>query len=175
MTGSGIPGVCVEAISGWGWCGVAGGAAGLVAASGGLETEAACRRELGESVPRDWIPDDAVAAGGLAYLRAVLGGEAPEIPDLAPRGTQFEIDVWRALGDVPPGATTTYGQIAAGLGLSAGHARAVGRAVGANPLWVIVPCHRVVGQDGSLTGYAGGLELKQRLLNLEAVALIGGQ
>ena len=174
MTGSGTLGVCVEAVSGWGWCGVAGGADGLVAASGGRATEAECRHELRISIPPDWIPDDAVAAGGLMYLKAVLGGEVPEIPDLAPGGTQFEIDVWRTLGHVPPGATTTYGDIAAGLGLSARHARAVGRAVGANPLWVIVPCHRVVGQDGSLTGYAGGLELKQRLLNLEAVALIGG-
>ena len=172
MTDSHVPGVRVEAVPGWGWCGVAASIDGLVAASVDRSTEIECRRALAHALPRDCDPNEATAAGGLACLRAVLAGDNPEIPGLDPRGTTFEIGVWRALGQVPPGATTTYGEIAAGLGLSAGNARAVGRAVGANPLWVIVPCHRVIGQDGSLTGYAGGLELKQRLLNLEAAALI---
>lgn len=173
MTESDLSGVCVAAIPGWGWCGVAAGVNGLLAASGGLATEADCRRELGDAIPRHWIPDAAMAASGLAYLKAALGGEPFEVPELDLRGTTFEIEVWRALGHLPRGATTTYGDIAAGLGLSAGHARAVGRAVGANPLWVIVPCHRVIGQDGSLTGYAGGLDLKRKLLDAEASALIG--
>ncbi len=173
MTASEMPGVCVEAIPGWGWCGVAAGADGLLAASGGVGTETECRRKLRGAVPRDWIPDDAIAASGLLFLEAALGGKSAETPELDLRGTTFEIDIWRALGRVPRGATTTYGDIAAGLGLSAGHARAVGRAVGANPLRVIVPCHRVIGQDGSLTGYAGGLDLKRKLLNSEASALIG--
>ncbi len=172
MTALDTPGVCVDAIPGWGWCGVTAGANGLLAASGGLATEAKCRPEFGDAMPRDWIPDSAAAAGGLAYLQAALTGEPPETPELDLRGTTFENNVWGALGRVPRGTTTTYGDIAADLGLSAGQARAVGRAVGANPLWVIVPCHRVIGHDGSLTGYAGGLKLKQRLLNLEAVALV---
>ena len=173
MTALDMPGVCVDAIPGWGWCSVTAGANGLLAASGGLSTEADCRRELGDAIPRDWIPDSAAATGGLAYLHAALTGDPPEIPEIDLRGTTFENNVWRALGRVPRGTTTTYSDIAAGLGLSARHARAVGRAVGANPLWVIVPCHRVIGQDGSLTGYAGGLDLKRKLLNAEASALIG--
>lgn len=85
---------------------------------------------------------------------------------LAPDGTAFQQDVWAHLRTVPRGSTTTYGQIAAALGRPRA-AQAVGAAVGANPLSIVVPCHRVVGTDGSLTGYAGGLETKTALLRLE--------
>ena len=74
---------------------------------------------------------------------------------------------WAALDDVPYGATTTYGEIAARIGASRPAVRAVGGAIGANPLLILRPCHRVIGADGSLTGYAGGLERKTRLLTLE--------
>jgi methylated-DNA-[protein]-cysteine S-methyltransferase len=83
-----------------------------------------------------------------------------------PAGSPFEQRVWAALLAVPYGATTSYGAIATALGLVNG-ARAVGRANGANPIPIVIPCHRVIGSDGSLTGYGGGLPLKRVLLELE--------
>lgn len=88
---------------------------------------------------------------------------------LDPQGTPFQQQVWRALLAIAPGRTTSYGALAAQLGRPAA-ARAVGAAVGRNPVSIIVPCHRVVGSDGALTGYAGGLPRKQALLSLEAPA-----
>jgi methylated-DNA-[protein]-cysteine S-methyltransferase len=89
---------------------------------------------------------------------------------LRPAGTEFQRRVWEVLATVPWGTTTTYGAIAARLGLPPGASRAVGAANGANPLPVVLPCHRVIGSDGTLTGYAGGLERKALLLRLERVA-----
>ena len=88
---------------------------------------------------------------------------------LRPRGTEFQSRVWEAVGRVPWGTTTTYGDVAHALGLAPGSARAVGAANGANPLPIVVPCHRVVGGDGTLTGYAGGLPRKEALLRLEGL------
>ena len=85
---------------------------------------------------------------------------------LAPAGTDFQKAVWTALAQIPYGETVTYGELAARIGRP-GAARAVGRACGANPIPVILPCHRVVGKNGALTGYAGGLERKRLLLALE--------
>jgi methylated-DNA-[protein]-cysteine S-methyltransferase len=86
---------------------------------------------------------------------------------LAPRGTAFQREVWRALAAIPYGETTTYAAIARSIGKP--HAvRAVGAANGRNPLSIVVPCHRVIGGDGTLTGYAGGIENKRRLLELES-------
>jgi O-6-methylguanine DNA methyltransferase len=82
------------------------------------------------------------------------------------RGHAFEQQVWRALREIPAGATSTYGAIAKRLG-SAGASRAVGLANGANPIAIIVPCHRVIGSDGTLTGYGGGLDKKRWLLDHE--------
>ncbi|HET7173981.1 MAG TPA: MGMT family protein, partial [Nocardioidaceae bacterium] len=82
--------------------------------------------------------------------------------------TSFQHRVWRALREIPYGATASYGEIARRLGLAAGGSRAVGLANGANPIAIVVPCHRVIGADGSLTGYAGGLDRKRFLLALEA-------
>ncbi|HVJ94578.1 MAG TPA: methylated-DNA--[protein]-cysteine S-methyltransferase, partial [Labilithrix sp.] len=87
--------------------------------------------------------------------------------ELAPRGTPFQRDVWRALLSVPYGRTTTYSAIARSIGRPLA-VRAVGAANGRNPLAIVVPCHRVIGNDGSLTGYAGGLDNKRFLLELEA-------
>lgn len=81
-------------------------------------------------------------------------------------GTAFQHAVWRALLGIPRGTLATYGRIAQGIGQPRA-ARAVGAAVGRNPISIVVPCHRVVGRDGSLTGYAGGLQRKQALLQLE--------
>ncbi|MDE3083648.1 MAG: methylated-DNA--[protein]-cysteine S-methyltransferase [Verrucomicrobiota bacterium] len=85
---------------------------------------------------------------------------------LAPRGTPFQQRVWTALREIPPGETRSYGDLARRLGSSP---RAIGRAVGANPVCIIVPCHRVIGANGSLTGFAFGQEIKRRLLELEGV------
>ena len=112
------------------------------------------------------------------WLTDYFGGRAPDFtPPLAPRGTPFRRAVWEHLLTVPYGRTVTYGGIAAALAGQAGSARvsarAVGGAVGHNPISLIIPCHRVVGADGSLTGYAGGTDRKARLLALEG-ALSGG-
>ncbi|MET7616597.1 methylated-DNA--[protein]-cysteine S-methyltransferase [Streptomyces sp. NPDC005408] len=84
-------------------------------------------------------------------------------------GSDFQRRVWQALEEIPYGATATYGQIAERIGTSAAGVRAVGTAIGRNPLLVVRPCHRVIGADGTLRGYAGGLERKERLLGLEGV------
>lgn len=84
-------------------------------------------------------------------------------------GTPFQQRVWRALLDIAPGATASYGQLSAAIGQPTA-VRALGAAVGRNPISIIVPCHRVLGADGSLTGYAGGLERKTALLQLEGAA-----
>ena len=92
-------------------------------------------------------------------------------PALAPKGTPFQQAVWQILLDIPYGSKMTYGEIARRLareqGFSPRAAQAVGGAVGHNPISLLIPCHRVVGADGRLTGYAGGLEKKQALLALE--------
>lgn len=87
-------------------------------------------------------------------------------------GSPFQYGVWQALCEIDFGDTTSYGQLAAGLGLPPSHARAVGGAVGRNPLSVIVPCHRVLGASGDLTGYAGGTDRKRALLQLEGVRAV---
>jgi methylated-DNA-[protein]-cysteine S-methyltransferase len=88
-----------------------------------------------------------------------------ELP-LAPRGTDFQRQVWRALTEIPYGETRSYGEVARAIGRPAA-VRAVGAANGRNPLPIVVPCHRVIGSDGSLTGFAWGLAAKTRLLELE--------
>lgn len=102
------------------------------------------------------------------------GGEPAFTPAVALRGSEFQIAVWNVLSAIPYGKTVTYGEIAKNLTAVTGRktfARAVGSAVGRNPVSIIVPCHRVLGADGSLTGYAGGVERKRELLRLEGVLL----
>ena len=91
---------------------------------------------------------------------------------LAPRGTEFQRAVWDRLLTIPFGETSTYGAIARDLGRPSA-SRAVGASIGRNPIGVVIPCHRVVGSTGALTGYAGGLDRKRQLLDLEAQALRG--
>ena len=113
----------------------------------------------------------AVLAEAHRQLAAYFDGARREFDlPLRPVGTEFQRRVWDVLAAVPWGTTTTYGTIAARLGLPPGASRAVGAANGANPLPVVLPCHRVIGSGGSLTGYAGGLERKALLLRLEGVA-----
>jgi methylated-DNA-[protein]-cysteine S-methyltransferase len=102
-----------------------------------------------------------------AQLHAYFAGELErfELP-LARRGTAFQRSVWNALAEIPYGTTSTYSELAARIGRP-GACRAVGAANGRNPLPVIVPCHRVLGAAGGLTGYGGGLDRKRRLLALE--------
>lgn len=111
---------------------------------------------------------DGAFAETARQLREYFAGQRRgfDLP-LAPRGSAFQLRVWQALERIPYGRTRSYGELARQLGCP-GAAQAVGAANGSNPLAVVVPCHRVVGADGALTGYAGGLERKRRLLDLEA-------
>ena len=103
-------------------------------------------------------------------LREYFDGTRHEFDvPLAPEGSDFELRVWEQLRAIPHGTTTSYGQLARQLDTPGG-AQGVGQAVGHNPISVIVPCHRVVAADGSLTGYAGGLQRKRALLDLETPA-----
>ena len=114
--------------------------------------------------------DDRGFADARAQLAEYFGGERTEFDlTLTPQGNEFQRSVWRLLGAIPYGQTRTYGQLAKLLG-DPGLARAVGAANGRNPISIVVPCHRVVGRDGSLTGYAGGLARKAFLLELERPA-----
>ena len=110
-------------------------------------------------------------ADARAQLREYFAAERTEFDlPLAPAGSEFQMQVWRALTEIPYGETASYGEIARRIG-APGEARAVGSANGRNPIAVVVPCHRVIGADGSLTGYGGGLERNRFLLELEAGAL----
>jgi O-6-methylguanine DNA methyltransferase len=127
-------------------------------------------RRLSRWFPPHEIVDrsTSVIARTQRWLEAYFDGVSAEVGDLpiALHGAPFETKVWRALQTIPPGATTSYGVIAAALGCP-GAARAVGAANGANPIAIIVPCHRVVGSSGSLVGYGGGLDRKVWLLDHE--------
>jgi O-6-methylguanine DNA methyltransferase len=127
--------------------------------------------------PHEIVDGDALSiARARAWLAAYFAGERAEI-DTVPldmRGAEFEKRVWHALTRIPPGETTSYGAIAKALG-SAGASRAVGAANGANPVSIIVPCHRVIGASGNLTGYGGGLDRKTWLLNHEKRWSVGAQ
>jgi methylated-DNA-[protein]-cysteine S-methyltransferase len=117
--------------------------------------------------PRD------VALLAARQIDEYLAGERAEFDlPLAPQGTPFELAVWESLRAIPYGETVSYGELAAELGRP-GAARAVGRANGRNPLWIVVPCHRVIGANGALTGYAGGVDVKRALLELESQAVVG--
>lgn len=109
---------------------------------------------------------------GIRWLNFYFSGVDPNFtPSLHLIGTAFQMEVWEILKNIPYGETMSYGEIASMLankrGIASMSAQAVGGAVGRNPVSIIVPCHRVVGANGKLTGYAGGLERKQELLNLE--------
>lgn len=111
------------------------------------------------------------------WLDIYFSGREPDfMPTLHVTGTPFRMKVWEALRRIPYGETTTYGEIAkkiaGGSGLPGISARAVGGAVGHNGISIIIPCHRVVGADGSLTGYAGGIDRKIKLLTLECARII---
>ena len=111
--------------------------------------------------------DDAALAGVVRQLDEYFAGERTAFDlDVDLRGTEFQLAVWARLRAIPFGETVTYGQIAAELGKPE-RVRAVGSTVGRTPVPIVVPCHRVIGADGSLTGYGGGLDRKRALLELE--------
>jgi len=114
---------------------------------------------------RDELP---VFAQAQAWLDAYFAGRPLRVnPPLAPQGTTFQRAVWKEIACIPNGRTITYAELAKRSG-NAAAVRAAGAATGRNPISLMIPCHRVVGSDGSLTGYAGGLERKRKLLALEA-------
>ncbi len=111
-----------------------------------------------------WRRDDAALAEARVELTSYFAGELTEFTmQLAPEGTAFQRSVWAGLREIPFGETRSYGELADSIGCP-GAARAVGLANARNPIAVVIPCHRVIGADGSLTGYGGGLDRKRRLL-----------
>lgn len=125
-----------------------------------------------EKTKRDDLPVFAVAR---EWLDSYFAGEKPLVNELklAPMGSSFRQKVWKILCEIPYGQTTTYGEIAKKIALmehkTSMSSQAVGGAVGHNPISIIIPCHRVVGANGNLTGYAGGITKKVKLLELEGV------
>lgn len=119
------------------------------------------------------VPDPTAAAEAVRQVSEYFAGTRDTFDlDLRPAGTAFQRRVWDLLCQIPAGARTSYGELARLLG-SPQASRAVGAAVGRNPISIIIPCHRVVGGDGSLTGYAGGIERKRWLLDHELRACAG--
>ncbi|MFJ2896415.1 methylated-DNA--[protein]-cysteine S-methyltransferase [Streptomyces sp. NPDC087218] len=131
--------------------------------------------QKGAAVVEDgWVHAPDAFAGVAAQLRAYFEGRLTRF-DLVYAdgvGTDFQRRVWAALDTVPYGETVSYGQIAERVGASGAGVRAVGTAIGRNPLLVVRPCHRVIGADGTLRGYAAGVERKERLLGLEGALAV---
>lgn len=126
----------------------------------------------GATMRAEWTEDSAAFAGIVGQLREYFAGTRTRFEiEFARGGSEFQERVWAALEEIPHGATATYGEIAARAGEPRQRVRVVAAAIGANPLLVVRPCHRVIAASGALTGYSGGLERKQRLLELEHVLL----
>lgn len=124
-------------------------------------------RPIGERVDDDPLLRRAVDQLTAYFARELRTFDLP----LAPHGSEFQRQVWEQLTKIPYGETTSYGEIAHRLGHTNAASRAVGLANGRNPIPIVIPCHRVIGANGSLTGYAGGLERKQVLLDVETDSL----
>ncbi len=121
------------------------------------------------SIPGSWHHVKHLSSEVMNQLLQYFNGERYEFHlPLAPEGTSFQMDVWRALEKIPYGETISYLDLAKRIGKPAA-VRAVGAANGANPLPIVIPCHRVIGHNGKLTGYGGGLEKKQYLLSMESL------
>ncbi|MET7698183.1 methylated-DNA--[protein]-cysteine S-methyltransferase [Streptomyces sp. NPDC005485] len=120
------------------------------------------------AVQGTWRRDDSVFAEAARQISAYFAGRLTAFElEFAVTGTDFQRRVWRAVEEIPYGTTTTYGALATRLGVPRAEVRALGAAIGANPLLLVRPCHRVIGADGSMRGYAGGVERKVRLLTHE--------
>jgi O-6-methylguanine DNA methyltransferase len=157
----------------FGWVGIAWSGQGLVGTTLPKASEAEALRRLLASSGEDPQTAPGLDVAALAEkLQRYFEGEAvvfdePLDPSI---GTEFQRQVWAITRAIPRGQTWTYGQVARQAGRSPGAARAVGQAMARNPWPVIVPCHRVVGHDGGLTGFGGGVTMKQHMLNMEARA-----
>lgn len=128
-----------------------------------------------QPAPADAVWDAERCASVAEQVREYFAGERRDFDlPLAPAGSAFQREVWRELRGIGFGETAGYGALAVKLG-RAGGARAVGRANATNPIPIIIPCHRVIGADGCLTGYAGGMEMKTALLRLEGIAIRDGR
>ncbi|MGW4387873.1 methylated-DNA--[protein]-cysteine S-methyltransferase [Streptomyces sp. NPDC004685] len=126
-------------------------------------------RRNGAVVQDDWAEDADAFTEISAQLRSYFDGRRTHFDlEYTCGGSEFQQRVWKALEAIPYGSTLTYGNVATHIGAPKAAVRAVGTAIGANPLLVVRPCHRVIGADGALTGYAGGLERKRQLLDLES-------
>ena len=123
-------------------------------------------RHLERPAPEWEQRDDAFDDVGTQLMEYFDGRRRQFDLPLAPNGTPFQQRVWKALLDIPYGETISYGELAARIGRRSA-SRAVGLANGSNPLPIVIPCHRVIGSNGKLTGYGGGLAIKERLLALE--------
>ena len=124
---------------------------------------------------KEWEPSERPFREVIRQLKAYFAGKLTDFDlPLAPVGTEFQLKVWRALRTIPYGETWSYGELARRIRRPAA-SRAVGAANGQNPIPVIVPCHRVIGSDGSLTGFGGGLAIKQTLLALEGALPVSKQ
>lgn len=124
-----------------------------------------------EEPGKGWVNDPERFKDVLAQLEAYFKGQRKTFTlDLDARGTEFQKKVWQELVQIPYGQTISYGELAARIG-NPKACRAVGMANAKNPIAIIVPCHRVIGKDGSLTGFGGGLDIKARLLELERTHL----
>ncbi|MEU8587516.1 methylated-DNA--[protein]-cysteine S-methyltransferase [Streptomyces sp. NPDC048664] len=136
--------------------------------SGALTSVSVPGQKGGRTLQPGWRHTPGLFTAAEQQFTAYFAGELRDFQlELRTQGTEFRERVWAALDAVPYGETTTYGAIAARIGAPRAAVRAVGGAIGANPLLVVRACHRVIGSDGALTGYAGGLERKVRLLELE--------
>ncbi|KAB2593680.1 methylated-DNA--[protein]-cysteine S-methyltransferase [Streptomyces arboris] len=131
--------------------------------------------QKGGAVVQDgWLSAPELFTGVLAQVEAYFAGRSTrfDVPVAEGVGTEFQRRVWAVVESIPYGQTLSYGEVAALVGASGAGVRAVGTAIGRNPLLVVRPCHRVIGADGALRGYAGGLERKQVLLGLEGAACV---
>jgi len=134
----------------------------------GLQSLSFEKSKRAERVQPDWKEDKALFAEVIRQLHAYFGGKLKDFDlPLALEGTEFQLTVWRSLQTIPYGETISYGQLAQRIG-NPKAVRAVGLANGCNPIPIIIPCHRVIGSDGSLTGFGGGLANKKKLLELES-------
>ena len=125
-------------------------------------------RRRPKSPQRDWVEDAAPFKEAIRQLRAYFERKLKDFDvPLVLEGTEFQLLVWRNLRKIPYGETVSYGQLARRIG-SPEAARAVGLANGSNPIPIIIPCHRVIGSNGDLTGFGGGIPLKKKLLALES-------
>jgi len=137
------------------------------------------QKYFGATIPDECVPNGDLTIFDMAktWLDEYFNGKSPNISrlPLAPKGSEFRQEIWRILCEIPYGEVTTYGEIAKQVAkkknIASMSSQAVGGAVGHNPISIIIPCHRVVGSDGSLTGYAGGIDAKIKLLELEGVDL----